>query len=395
MAEYVYHAIDSSGRKVVDRMTADRASEVVAHVEAMGLFLVSINPWEPHTDRNNLANDDSQALLRPYLSRVLEQRGPLGEALSAFAAELPAGRQRRELVRLADDLRSEASLDELLVRTPHHETWLPMLATGATQGRPLRYLPEMLNELGVASQIRRRLFYAAIYPLTIVMVAAGVFAFLSMVVAPIFEELMSDFSLQLPHLTTVTLGLSRWVRHHLFAMTLALAVLGLLAYWSPVLLAGSRLAERWAGWLTSGSLSKVASAAAFARRLSELLEADAPLPEALTLAGSCSRHAALRDGACWFAHDLAAGRSSHDARGVERLPASVVEAIDVYRRDAGAGAGLLRNISDAYAERVDERLSESWGLTAPLAVLGVGLIVALCVFSYFLPLVSLINGLSG
>ena len=56
---------------------------------------------------------------------------------------------------------------------------------------------------------------------------------------------------------------------------------------------------------------------------------------------------------------------------------------------------LLKELSAGYAQRVRERFSWTGGIVEPLAIAMVGLIVIGVVLALFLPLIQLVNNLSG
>jgi hypothetical protein len=62
---------------------------------------------------------------------------------------------------------------------------------------------------------------------------------------------------------------------------------------------------------------------------------------------------------------------------------------------AAARVHLLKEVSNCYADRTRNRLSWTRGIVEPLAICAIGLVVGLVVIALYLPLVDLINNLSG
>ena len=93
-----------------------------------------------------------------------------------------------------------------------------------------------------------------------------------------------------------------------------------------------------------------------------------------------------------FANEMASGVTlqSH----VYPLTATVLHALNA-GISTPARIRLLREISNCYADRVRIRLSWTRGFIEPVSILIVGALVAVVVIALFLPLVSLINALSG
>jgi type II secretory pathway component PulF len=62
---------------------------------------------------------------------------------------------------------------------------------------------------------------------------------------------------------------------------------------------------------------------------------------------------------------------------------------------AAARVQLLKEVSNSYADRTRNRLSWTRGIVEPLAICAIGLVIGLVVIALYLPLVDLINNLSG
>ena len=131
-----------------------------------------------------------------------------------------------------------------------------------------------------------------------------------------------------------------------------------------------------------------------------VIDAGLSLPGALRLAGHrCGRNSLRRAAdslADSFEHGLLAWADTPAAR---RLPATLVYAL---RLHAAAGppkadppsARLLHQLAEMYAERVRDRFNWFTGMFAPFSILMVGLVIMIVVLALFMPLISLIEGLS-
>lgn len=335
----------------------------------------------------------------------------LGSALTAYAADLPRGRRRRELQALADDLSSNRPWSEIAATHPLAARWSPALHDVDPDASPLQKLPSLLRESDAVSGDWRRRAVVLGYPLAVAAVALAVLIFLGRYVMPTFDEVYSDFAMQLPLITRLAVGWSRAVRFHPLEVTaaiLALLACGVVA-WRWIVSAG------WGGFVfgtfTRGSTSKVNAAAAFTRRIVDLLAAGVPLPRAVAEAGRTSRNIALRRGALGWAAaqtaddagDLPPDKATGDPRDVRLLPATLVHVLNASQLDPSQRAGLLEALANAYGDRAQARLGGPVdpaaplvaSLTTPLAVVFVGAIVLVVVLALFLPLVGLMNGLVG
>jgi type IV pilus assembly protein PilC len=107
-----------------------------------------------------------------------------------------------------------------------------------------------------------------------------------------------------------------------------------------------------------------------------------------------SRRPSLRTAGWQLARALetdAAGIPYHSAR---RLTATAIHALRT-PIPLSARVAILKELSLIYARRAERKLSWTRGIFEPLAIMVVGLIVGVVVLAIFIPLIDLINNLSG
>jgi type IV pilus assembly protein PilC len=159
----------------------------------------------------------------------------------------------------------------------------------------------------------------------------------------------------------------------------------------------------WAGrWpvrdfgLSRGALAVVGRATAVARIsqfMADLLEAGLSVPETLQVAAQLATSKRLGKGLRTLGVQLLQnGKAGIDVRA----PARMATVFHAMRADIPTASRirLLREISQSYTEKARLRLSWTRGIIEPAAILFIGLIVAIVVFSLFLPLIKLVNGLA-
>ncbi len=338
----------------------------------------------------NVADDQ---FLRERIAAILEKRDTLAPALEAFAEEMPAGRRRRELRRLAGRLRNGATVDELCQSKDLATTWLPLLGGASSLGSG-RFLSDLFAESSRENAVRSQWTRLFAYPLFILVVSSAVLVLLSVTIVPAFSEIFADFELDLPPLTILVVSFSRLIRFHFGYLLLITVGCVLAAYVVMLLLKALKFPGRVFDALTNGNSRQVTVMATFVRRLAESLNTGLPLPTALRLAVQSSGKPWLRRQVAALAHGLETGWDDNGrppwATG---LPPSVVYALRA-GADGGPNVRLLQEMAEIYAERVRNRFNWSTGLLPRLLILVVGFVVAMVVLALFLPLVNLVNGLT-
>jgi|GEM_PF-645201 len=402
MIEFDYKAVSVGKGVTSGRIAADSVSAAVAQLETEGLLVTSIQqvvlPAEAAqpTVSQPLASEvllgsDGQAL-QERIAKVLERRDFLVPALTAFAEELPVGRTRRELSELTKQLQRGATTQELCDFSRPATAWLLLLGRKADSER---LLTDLFDEATRENESHRQWNRAMIYPLLVFLGTLGVFVFFCVTLVPAFESIYDDFEMDLPTMTSWLLAISS-----LLQGTPVLLTLGVLAALAGVYLL-LRLIRIWGlpgqlgNLLTTGSSLQVTTMARFTRRLAEALEVGLELPTALRIAGHVQQRGATRRLALQLADE--AQQPNFDlsqSPAARRLPATVAHALQA-GLDNQPNAALLGQLAELYTTRVRNRHNWSTGFMAQFAILGMGLTVGFVVIALFIPLVELINGLTG
>ncbi len=399
MPEFTYEALNENESVTSGRISAESVSAAVVQLEAQGLLVTSIQKAtdeaspeinSPLIPEATIGND--QQVLRQRLATVLEKRDILAPALTAFAEELPPGRSRRELRELVTRLQSDATVEDFCGSDDRTASWLLLLGRGTSSHRLLSDLfDEAVREDESQSQWNR----ALIYPTCVFLGSLGVLLFLCVTLVPAFAEIFNDFELELPVMTVWLVGISGAMLRNpigfLFGFSAAVGALYLLFQ----LLRIWGLPGRLGGLLTTGNSWQVTSVARFARQLAEALDAGLELPAALRLAGGVGGHSTMRLIALRLADE--AEREDFDLNTsplARRLPSTMLHALQAGPDDQPS-IPLLRQLADLYTTRVRDRHNWATGFMAQFAIVGMGLAVGFVVLALFIPLVELINGLSG
>jgi type II secretory pathway component PulF len=408
MPLFYYEALDANGQLVGGDLEANDVQQAVGELHARGLSVQSIRmathssvePTTPDTRSSNRARASAQrggegvelAVLRSHMATILERGRAIAPALRAYAEEMPAGWQRRQLLAVCrilergDPAEAAAALAEL------PECWIPLLSAATTSPDPGRVLREFLIESRRADELRQKWWLTLAYPLILTGLALAVMTALSIFVIPEFRTIFSDFGMQLPALTEFILNMASTLRTW---GVLFLGVLG--ALFVLLLLNANRLlpaaAFSWLGEWFRPPFTRRTAVARFARFTADLLEAGVSLPDSLRIAGFTVNQSRMQRAAWQLANDLEL-TGGVSQRADRRSVTSTVAFALAPDTPPASRIRLLREISDCHAERVRRGLSWTTGIIEPLAICAVGFVVGLTVVALFLPLVTLVEGLS-
>jgi type II secretory pathway component PulF len=401
MPQFHYQALNAAQQIVAGSLEAPSVVQAIAQLEAEGLVVQSIG-YAAHDagqaraprplDTPRAATAVEPAALQQHLTQVIERTRPILGALRAYAAEMPSGRYRGQFTKMLEivergDVQQAAVGAE---RMPAY--WIALLSAATASADFSRILEQFLEETHRADELRRQWRWTMAYPVVIFGLTAAVLTFLSFVPIPIFRDLFRGFGLRLPWLTQMVLETAAWITSgKILVLAMAIAAAGLVLYKATELL--PLPFRNWVGDRIGTSFGRGTAIAQFSQFLADLLEAELQIASALRVAGFATKSPRLRRAAWRLAADFDAG-SAIDAASYRRtITATVLYALrsDMPQRPR---VHLIRELSACYANRAARSLSWTRGVVEPIASVFVGLVAGIGVIALFLPLISLIQGLS-
>lgn len=390
MPVYAYEAVTQSGERVTDELTAPSVSAAIAELEARGLVIRLIRALAEQPER--AAEVEVPSFYR-RIEAALESREALSAALEAFADEMSSKRSASELRALVAELRRGATAQDFL-RHESAAAWLPLILRSPTSTVSAEGFEQLVSEATRESdnrRLRRRMLF---YPVTVLVIALLLGLLLLYAVVPTFGQMYREFGLDVPQTTRLLVQLSEQLHYSpsrfLFTLLLiALAVYGLIRTWTT-----HALTTRLFGSFVAGNSASVTAMARFTGTLGELLAFDAPLPDAIRIAGRASQHRYYRAMADELAADARQGNGRLEHSAVAKVfPANVIYAL-AGGRDGGPNIPLLRELSNLYADRIAQRFDWSSGIIGPLALVAIGVVVAVVIIALLMPLISAFSGVT-
>jgi type II secretory pathway component PulF len=303
--------------------------------------------------------------------------------LEAIAAEVPTTPWHGQLALLIESIRQDTSAEEILSNYP---AWVPLLVSG-TESESKVNLADSLEQAADHRQVRSRAWRSLLYPLMILSLAFAVLLLISWLIVPEFSAMYKEFQLSLPAPTALLLMFSDQLIEFpvgVFAVA-ALIVAGfaaLLWAWGRHKLS-YRIFERIPARERADSLACLTS------NLASLLDGGAALNEALDVVARGDLHPHYQTAAKTLGYYAA----SHSMPPDDLLPPNLIYALGIGRH-ASPNIRFLQEQARSYRQRGHEQ-NDGWqGFVATSSIIAVGVVVGWIVIALFLPLISLITGLS-
>jgi type IV pilus assembly protein PilC len=396
---FAYEAQSLTGERFNGTLEARSAEEVQERLSALQLRVLTIGPAEAPKVQKGALGADEFLIFNQQLAHLTEAGLPVEKGLRLIAIDLRSGRLARAAQDVAAELERGDTLQNAFAR--HAAQFPPLYGQLVEAGAAAGNLPGMLFNLGrhleLVGRLRRCLWRTLAYPVGVLAALSLVGLFVSIFVLPQFENIYSGFRVTLPWVTLAMMGIAHiypWVFAFGWGLVLLITIGDVIAR-----LVGSR-GIPWLGILTYvpllGAILKANLLARWLDALRLAIESGLDLPRALTLAANATSDAALIRDAALITQQLQAGHPL-DGFATARVPATVTAAIEL-TSNTGSGPELphiIYSLSHMYEQQAEHRLRILPSILTPLLLILIAGGVGTTIAAMFLPMVRLIQAVSG
>lgn len=343
-------------------------------------------------------------ILTPFyqqLAALLSQGRPLPEALRLATAETSNPRLRMALKEISAEIESGSSLHDAMARRPHifPDLTVNTIAAAETAGALAESLDQLATRQRQMEQVVGQIAPYLLYPALLTGLIAFELLFIVTFLFPRYMQLYRELGMtteHLPWITAIAYPLLRALLPFLWAIVLVgLAAVATWSLWAQVVRGNFRLQLLRIRLPIFGRLTQQFSLGRAASALTLLLGHRVRLDQALRLAGAASDDLLIDMAFRQAAMDVSEGRPLTEAlRATNLLPEEFVAGAAAAEA-SGTLPQRMRDLSEAYWQQAVVR-ARTWPMVAaPLAVLGLGVMLAIVGLSIFSPLIAIIGELSG
>lgn len=416
MGTFAYEAMNQAGTEVKDEIEALSSEDALSKIRNLGYFPTRIR--EKGGKKAGAAAGGKKkkggrtfgrvkvkqiTQMTRQLSTLQDAGLPILRSLNILADQQKPGALKNTLKAISEDIEGGATLSEACGRHPKafNRLYVNMVAAGETGGVLDVILQRLAEFMEKAEKLKKKIIGAMIYPAVVIMFAGGIVVGIMIFVIPKFTDIFRDFDVTLPNVTLILLGTSDWVVKGRPLPGWMVIILGPFAAMALFKMIRSSQGGKYVVDYVSlkipilGTLIEKQSVARMGRTLGTLIAAGVPILEALKITKETSGneiyaramekvHDSIREGES-FAAPLRA------AKVVDGL---VTNMIDV-GEETGELDKMLLKVADTYEEEVDVAVASLVSLLEPIMVVVLGGIVGFIVIALFMPLVQLIQSVSG
>lgn len=332
-------------------------------------------------------------------STMIDAGVSLVRALDVLGEQTENPKLKRILREIQTEVESGQTLSKAMQRYPRvfNNLFIGLIRAGEVGGVLEEALQRLSHFLEKDMELKRKVKAALTYPAIVVVVAILIVLGLCTFIVPKFIELFRDLGVkELPWMTQFLVDFSDFLKTRWY-IGLAMIVIGWLAikYFGTTRV-GRRVIDRMKLKVpVFGKLGHRIALARFSRTLSTLLVSGVPILQALeTVAGTVGNEIIAEAIMNARARIREGDKINEPLLKSKMFPPMVVHMISI-GEESGALDQMLSKVAEFYEGEVESALASLTSAIEPIMIVFLGVCVGFIVIAMFLPLISVIQNLTG
>jgi type IV pilus assembly protein PilC len=429
MPRYNYVALDNRGNETKGSIDVASQNEAIGRVKEMGLFPTKITEADREKTSDKKGGGKAKTMTRPgakkgkgmninikipglgggvkpkvlttftrQLATLVDAGLPLLRGLRVLEKQERNGTLKTVVGDLSIAIEGGSTFSEALAQHPKvfNRLFINMVKAGELGG-VLEVVLKRLSEFSEKAQkIKGKVKAAMFYPVAVLFVAIAILALLMLFVIPRFKDVFSGMGVKMPEFTLLVLAISDTIRLHALStlgcivVVVVLFMLFIKTKFGRLLWDKTKLKMPAVGPV----ISKVAISR-FCRTLGTLVSSGVPILQALTIVKETAGNVVIANAVVKIHESVKEGETiTAPLESSNVFPPMVVSMVDVGEQ-TGALPEMLLRIADNYDEEVDNAVAAMTSLLEPIMIIFLAVIVGSIVIAMFLPLIAMIQNLSG
>ncbi len=401
MPQYEYRAIARDSQPVSGILVADTEVVLERRIADLGLFLIEARVSDSNPRARGRVKVTRRTLMDFFngLSTLLDAGIDVSQSLNVLMQETKDEGFQQVIKDLRINIESGVSLSQAMVNYPHvfDAQISNLIAAGEHSGHLVETCQDVSNHLDWLDRLMGDVRQATMYPAMIVVAVIGLIGLMFTFVVPRFSMIFDSLDLELPLLTVAVIRLGELASQYWWA--------GLLLFVS--LVAGVRVGPKYYPaiglWLDKvllelplvGAVNRMLVLSRFSHNLGMMLRAGISIDDALgfvrAVAGNRVMALALADAQ----QSVTRGERMSDALSRHSIISPMVMRILVVGEETGRLDSCLETVSKRLDQDIPRRLKALFGVLEPMLIITLLGIVGLVGGAIFMPLLSLMSGISG
>jgi type IV pilus assembly protein PilC len=414
MPQYLYTAMDNSGKERKGKIEAVSEDAATLDLRAKGLYVTSLRVAVKIQKTKAKGKGGMNMNLGPMVIKRKELTVVTRQLAILLEAGLPLIRSLRTLEKQAknpavqgvlgktsDIVEGGATFAEALAQSPKSfdKLYLNMVRAGEASGAMETILDRLAGFMEKAARITGKVKSAMIYPCVIMSIAILAVVGLMVFIVPNFRKIFADLlgpDEPLPGITEFLIAMSDSMVQTWYYWLIGLAVI-IIAFKIAVKIPAGKFGVDWCTYNMPlfGPIVMKTAVSRFSRTLGTLMSSGVPVLSALAIVKETSGNEVVAKAV----QDVYSAVKEGDGIAVplgktKVFPEMVISMVEV-GEETGKLPEMLEKIANTFDEEVDNSVSALTSLIEPLMIVGLAGIVGTIVIALFLPLTKIIEKMSG
>ena len=403
MANFVYSAVDKSGKKTKGTISAQNIERARKMLRDQGLTPTKVSA---ETIFNKEMNISIGAAVKPrdlsvfcrQFESILNAGVTIVQALEMLAGQTENKIFAKAISEAQISVKKGSSLSEAMKEHPKvfPELLVNMVEAGEASGNLETALARMSVQFEKSAKLKALIKKAMIYPIMILIVAFGVLIVMSIVVIPQFAKMFESMGSDLPVITKIVMAFSNFLMHKWYFLIMIIAA---------VIFAFVSFGKTENGKVVYGTIAIKAplfgklvvksNSASFARTLSTLVSSGIAISDALEIASRSLKNILFKRVIADARKEVEQGVPlSTPLRRSGLFPAMIPQMINI-GEETGNIDGMLTKAADYYEDEVEIATGSLTTMMEPLIIVVMGVIVGFLVLAMYMPMISMYSGLEN
>jgi type IV pilus assembly protein PilC len=404
MATFKYTGRTRGGETVSGERMADTMEAATVALRREQILVTKIGPAKAKAElksggklKDRSVDSKNLAVFTRQFSVMIDAGLPLVQCLDILGNQEEDKRFARVILDTRADVEGGASLADAMKK--HPKVFDPLYTNMIAAGEAGGILDTILKRLAVYIEknvkLKQQVKSAMIYPIAVLVIAAGVVAVILWKVIPTFAAMFAGLGAELPLPTRVVIWMSNTLIRFLpfLAVGMFAAAAAFRQYYRTD--KGRHVIDRTVLRLpVLGMIMRKIAVARFCRTLATLISSGVPILDGLDITARTSGNAIVEDGILKTRKSIERGETvSAPLKETGVFPAMVTQMIGVGEA-TGALDTMLAKIADFYEEEVDTAVAGLLTLMEPLMIAFLGVVVGGIVIAMYMPIFSMISKLT-
>lgn len=338
-----------------------------------------------------------KAVFASQMAALVSAGVPIVRSLEILAEQQKLPMFKRALLRISKDVNQGSSLGAALRRWPKvfDNLSVAMVEAGEAGGVLEEVLKRLAKLLEDNAKLQNQIRGALGYPVTVLVIAIGVFLGMTIFLIPTFAGIFEDLGAELPAFTQLMVDLSALLRS-----SFSLLLIGglLLLVWLIKRAYGTKVGRRRIDGLTLklplfGDLIRKTATAQFCRTFSSLTRAGVPILMALDIVRDTVGNRVLSEAIEASKNEVQQGGTLSLALQRRKVFPTMAMSMLVIGEESGGVDAMLSKVADFYEDEIAATVKAMTAMLEPAMIVIVGGIVGSILLAMYLPMFSVFDNI--